>query len=252
MDVGERLRRIEQIVAAEETVTVADLADRFVTSEATIRRGLIELDRKGVLRRVHGGAKRLRLRGSEVSFASRAATNIEAKTRIAAEVVRRLTANEAVLLDSGTTCVEIARSIGDLPLRVMPLSLTSASVLAEADNVRLTTPGGDVRPGERSFVGPLTELCIRRLRFDTVIVSGCGVSLTNGVTAYDIGDATVKMTAIDCADRAILVCDSSKWDKTAVAWVAHLRSFDMVITDRRLSADELAFFKQHGVEAVIV
>ncbi|MEV0732499.1 DeoR/GlpR family DNA-binding transcription regulator [Polymorphospora sp. NPDC050346] len=252
MDVQERQRRIEQTVATEEAVTVADLAARLATSEATIRRDLIELDHKGVLRRVHGGARRLALRGAELSYASRAAANVDAKARIATAVADRLGTDEAVLLDSGTTCVEIARAVGDRPLRVMPLSLTAANVLAGRRDVRLICPGGEVRAGELAFVGPLAEAGIRRLRFDTAVVSGCGASVAGGVTAYDLGDAAVKTAAIDCAERVILVFDRSKWEKSTFAWVADLKTFDLVVTDHRFTAAESAFFERNGVEVVAV
>ncbi len=97
----------------------------------TIRRDLGVLAGQGVLKRVRGGARTLLLRGEEPPFALRARDAVDAKRRIAAEVSSLIDDGESVLLDSGTTCLEVARLLRERPVTVMPLSLQAIHVLSD-------------------------------------------------------------------------------------------------------------------------
>ncbi|WP_203138190.1 DeoR/GlpR family DNA-binding transcription regulator [Microbacterium sp. JZ31] len=251
MTTKERHSRILARVQEEGAVTVADLVAELGASEATLRRDLAELDAQGLLRRVHGGARRAELRGLEEPFAARSGANPEGKRRIARAIAALLAPGEAVVLDSGTTTLEVARAVRELPLRVVPLSLAALDVLAEGERVRVTVPGGELRPGERSFVGPLAERSLAALRFDTAIISPCALDIAGGATAYDTEDAAVKQAAMRSAERRILVCDATKWGRSAFAAIADLSSFDVLVTDRDVTPDESAMLEEKRVEVVV-
>lgn len=223
---------------ASDVVSVAELAVEHAVSEMTIRRDLDELAQQGVVRRVRGGAVSLLLRGDEPPFGVREREAVEAKRRIAAEVAALLADGEAVLLDSGTTSLEIARVIRDRRLTVLPLCLQSATELSAASRIRLVLPGGEVRPGELSFTGPLTESAIRSLRFDTAVIGCCGLSAEHGLTAHDLSDVAVKQAAIASARRVIVATDSGKFTRTAFGAVCPLDRLDMVVTDTSLPPAE--------------
>lgn len=143
-----------------------------------------------------------------------------------------------MLLDSGTTTLEVARAIRHRRLTVMPLSLQSATELSGASRVRLVLPGGEVRPGELSFTGPLTEGAIRALRFDTVVIGCCGLSARHGLTAHDLADVAVKQAAIASARRVVAATDSGKFTRTAFGAVCPLDRLDVVVTDTGLPPAE--------------
>ncbi|WP_309069690.1 DeoR/GlpR family DNA-binding transcription regulator [Microbacterium sp.] len=251
MTTNERHRRILARVQEVGTVTVADLVAELGASEATLRRDLADLDAQGLLRRVHGGARRAELRGLEEPFTARTGANPDGKRRIARAVAAMLAPGEAVVLDSGTTGLEIARAARELPLRVVPLSLAALDVLAEGERIRVTVPGGELRPGERSFVGPLTERTLAALRFDTAIISPCALDLAGGATAYDTEDAAVKQAAMRSAERRVLVCDATKWGRSAFAAIADLSAFDVLVTDHEPTAEESAAIEEKRVEVVV-
>lgn len=223
---------------ASDAVSVAELAVEHAVSEMTIRRDLDELAQQGVVRRIRGGAVSLLLRGEEPPFGVREREAVEAKRRIAAEVGALLADGEAVLLDSGTTSLEIARVIHDRRLTVLPLCLQTATELSSASRIRLVLPGGEVRPGELSFTGPLTESAIRSLRFDTAVIGCCGLSAKHGLTAHDLLDVAVKQAAIASARRVIVATDSGKFSRTAFGAVCALDRLDMVVTDTALPPAE--------------
>lgn len=232
-----RLRQITEAVRDAGSLGVAELASLTGASEMTIRRDLEVLASQGVLERFRGGARSLLLRGSEPPFALRFDENAEAKRRIAAAVASLIADGESVVLDSGTTCLEVARLLNDRRLTVMPLSLHAVNALSSSASLTLLVPGGRPRPGELALTGPLTLASLSALRFDTAVIGCCGLSAEHGLTAFDLEDAAVKRAAISSARRVIAAVDASKLTRTALAFVAPVSSLDAVVTDAEGSED---------------
>lgn len=227
----ERLRDIMESLRTHDSVSVSDLAQQHGVSEMTIRRDLDELAQQGVVRRVRGGALSLLLRGEEPPFGVREREAAEAKHRIAADVADLIADGEAVLLDGGTTALEVARALVSRRVTVLPLSLQAATVLASGPRVRLVLPGGEVRQSELNFTGPLTEASIASLRFDTAVIGCCGLSSEHGMTAHDLLDVAVKRAAMAAARRSVVACDSGKFGRTAFGSVCPIDRIDVVVTD---------------------
>jgi len=234
----DRLRAIMDTLRTRDQVSVAELAARYGVSEMTIRRDLDDLARQGVVRRIRGGALSLLLRGEEPPFTVRELQAVEEKRRIAAEVANLIADGEAVLLDSGTTALEVARALRDRRLTVVPLSLHAARELAGAPRIRLVVPGGEVRPGELDFVGPITEKTIRSLRFDTAVIGCCALSSAHGLTAHDLSEVAIKQAAIDSARRVVAATDSGKFTRTAFGSVCPIDRLDVVVTDDGIPKEE--------------
>lgn len=249
MRTDERQQALVDRVLSAGSATVAELVALVGASEATVRRDLADLDQRGAVRRVHGGARRPGLRGVDVVPGAQPHANAEGRDRVARAAAGLLSPGEAVILDSGSTCAEVARSLGG-EHRVVPLSLPVAEVLAHREDLAVTLPGGDLRPGALSFVGPMTERSLGQLRVDTAVISPCGLDPAHGATAFDLGDAAVMQAAMRAAERRVLVCDASKWGRSAFAWFADLRALDVLVTDHVVTADEAALLEDAGVELV--
>ncbi|MCX2950284.1 DeoR/GlpR family DNA-binding transcription regulator [Lentzea sp. NEAU-D7] len=226
-----RLKQITEAVRDAGSLGVADLASLTGASEMTIRRDLEVLAAQGVLERYRGGARSLLLRGSEPPFALRSDDNTAAKRRIAAAVAALIADGESVVLDSGTTCLEVARLLHDRRLTVMPLSLHAVNALSSSSTLTLLVPGGRPRPGELALTGPLALASLQALRFDTAVIGCCGLSAEHGLTAFDLEDASVKRAAITSARRVIAAVDASKLTRTALAHVVPVSALDAVVTD---------------------
>ncbi|WP_169946753.1 DeoR/GlpR family DNA-binding transcription regulator [Microbispora sp. H11081] len=238
MESADRIRAIMNALRTSDSVSVAELALAYGVSEMTIRRDLDELAQQGVVRRVRGGALSLLLRGEEPPFGVREREAVDVKRRIGAEVAALLADGEAVLLDSGTTTLEVARAVRERRLTILPLALWAAQELASAPRVRLVLPGGEVRPGELNFVGPLTESSLRSLRFDTAVIGCCGLSAEHGLTAHDLPEVAIKQAAIASARRVVVVCDSGKFTRTAFGAVCGLDRLDVVVTDEGIPREQ--------------
>ncbi|MBP5865972.1 DeoR/GlpR family DNA-binding transcription regulator [Streptomyces scabiei] len=227
--------------------TVQELADLTGASEMTIRRDLDTLAAQGVLERVRGGARTLLLRGEEPPFALRAHEGVEVKRRIAAEVCALVADGETVLLDSGTTCLEVARFLRERPVTVMPLSLQAIQLLGETPGpATLVVPGGQPRAAEGALTGPLTLASLAALRFDTAVIGCCGLTAADGLTAYDLDDAAVKKASIASARRVIAASDSGKLGHTAHAHVGPAALLHTLVTDTAADAGEVAALEAGG------
>ncbi|MFE6617760.1 DeoR/GlpR family DNA-binding transcription regulator [Streptomyces sp. NPDC008086] len=227
--------------------TVQELAELTGASEMTIRRDLDILAAQGVLERVRGGARTLLLRGEEPPFALRAHESVDAKLRIAAGVSALIADGESVLLDSGTTCLEVARLLRERPVTVMPLSLQAIHLLGETPGpATLMVPGGQPRAAEGALTGPLTLASLAALRFDTAVIGCCGLNAADGLTAYDLDDAAVKKAGIASARRVIVAADASKFGHTAYAYVGPCTLAHTLVTDTAAPAAETTALEALG------
>jgi DeoR/GlpR family transcriptional regulator of sugar metabolism len=242
----ERVRQIAEAVRDAQEISVAELAALTGASEMTIRRDLEVLADQGVLERFRGGARSLLLRGEGPPYALRVHDGVEAKARIAAEAARLVADGESVVIDSGTTCEEVAKALRGRRITAMPLSLHVANALVGAPGLTLLMPGGQVQDGELTMHGPLAEASLAALRFDTAILGCCGLDAKNGLTAYDLPDAAVKRAAMASARRTIVVTDSSKLTQTALAFVAAASALNAVITDVDAPESEVGALRLAG------
>ena len=245
----DRLRHITDAVREAGTLSVAELASLTETSEMTIRRDLETLAEQGLLERYRGGARSLVLSGEEPPFVLRVQEGLEVKQRIAAEVASLIADGESVVVDSGTTCLEVARALRGRRLTLMPLSLQSVNALADAPGqLTLLVPGGRPRPGEGALIGPLTRASLATVRFDTAVLGCCGLSAMDGLTAYDLDDADIKLAAIASARRVIAVTEAAKFHRAAFAFVAPASSLHEVVTDSSAADDEIEALRAVGVK----
>jgi DeoR/GlpR family transcriptional regulator of sugar metabolism len=253
MDVRARRELCLQILERRGRVSVAELALKASVSEMTIRRDLEALEREGVLRRVHGGAVSAVSMSYEPPFAVRAQRAVAAKERIGRAAADLLAEGETVILDVGTTTLEVAKALrGRRNLTVLTPSLRVADVLAPEPGLRLMLTGGVIRPGELSLVGDLAEAAFRDLRFDTFVMGVGGVDPEEGLTEFNPDDARVKRAALASARRCVVVADGSKLGKVAFARICPVERVDVLVTDREAPAELVTALEAAEVEVVTV
>jgi DeoR/GlpR family transcriptional regulator of sugar metabolism len=247
MDVTTRRRQMLDDLHRDGEIQVTEIAARLGCSEMTVRRDLDVLEQDGVLRRVHGGAVALHLRRHEVPYGVRCLQHLEAKQRIGRAVAELLADGETVVVDSGTTALEVARHLRGRSITVLPLGVRPLLELADDTETRLIVPGGDVRAGELVFTGELTEVAFERLRFDTFVLGCCGVDGRDGLTTHVPEDARVKRAAVQASRRTIAVCDASKLGRVAFGHICDLADLDRLVTDIDADADLVQRWEMEGV-----
>jgi DeoR/GlpR family transcriptional regulator of sugar metabolism len=188
------------------------------------------------------------MRGDELPFALRELESSDAKQRMATVAAGLVRDGEAVVVDSGTTGLAVASALTGRRLTVMPLSLPAVTALSGSSATTLLVPGGTARFGEGSLVGPMTEAALTGLRFDTVFLTCCGFSPTDGVTAHDVQDAAVKRAAVGAANRVVLLAEAAKLARTALVVVCPSSAVDVVVTDRDAPEATVAQLTAAGIE----
>jgi DeoR/GlpR family transcriptional regulator of sugar metabolism len=253
---AERQRKILELIAQNGQVAVADLCMLFGVSEMTVRRDLSELDREGLLRRVHGGAMSSLGRSYEPPYPLRATENLRYKQAIGRTAAKMISDGESVAFDIGTTTLEIARALeGKRNLTILTASLTIANEIVvnyslESD-VRLILTGGVVRARELSMIGDYASRMYADFHVDKAFVGIGGISLKDGLTEYNLEDALVKQALIRSANQVVVVADSTKFGRTTFASVGPLSSVHTVITDLEAPTEMVAALRRMDIEMVI-
>ncbi|WP_112433044.1 DeoR/GlpR family DNA-binding transcription regulator [Thermogemmatispora tikiterensis] len=248
----ERRRKIFEIIESSGVVSVRDLAQRFTVSSITVVRDLQELEEQGLIRRVHGGAISLRGASYEPPFSAREAEHAEEKRRIAARAVELVNDGESLILDVGTTTLEIARALkGKRNLTVLVTNLRAALELANQSAIQVIVVGGKLRPSELSLVGHLAERTLRSFQVDKAFIAVGGITIEHGLTEFNFEEAGTKQAMIERARRRIVVADHSKFGKVMLTTVAPLNAIDTIITDSGLDSETLTRLRELGIEVVL-
>jgi DeoR family fructose operon transcriptional repressor len=245
MMVGERRRKIVDILASDDRAEVGDLAARLGVSESTIRRDLQLLSESGVVERTHGGV--IPPSRFEPSFHQKETENRPAKRAIARAAADLVEAGHTVFLDGGTTTLELAR---ELHSRTdITIASNSVPIAVElANRVRLILTGGMVKESTLALVGPMAERSIEQMHVDIAFIGMNGVSSTAGFTTPTLEEAATKTRMIRAARVAVVLADGSKLGTVTFAHVARPDEVHLLITDEGASPFEVEALRAAGLE----
>jgi DeoR family fructose operon transcriptional repressor len=213
-------------------VSAEDLSRQFAVSVETIRRDLRRLQGAGLLERVYGGATRPSGRSSEGSFAARSTRNIERKRAIAALAASLVQPEETIVIDIGTTALELARALPDRFLgRVLTNSVPAAMELSDRGGIEVLLCGGQVRPGDGACSGGHAEAFFAEFYADRAFLGSGGVHAEAGLTDYYPAEVVTRRTIIAHTAKSYVLADSSKLGVIAVRRVCGLDQITGVLTD---------------------
>jgi len=249
----ERHQAILDLLNKNDAVQVTELVELLAVSEMTIRRDLDVLERKGLLRRVHGGAISNHGRSYEPPFLLRTTEQTEEKRRIGRAAAALIQKGDSVMLDVGTTTLEIARNLtGQQNLTIVTPCFQIAALLAEHPGIRLILTGGIMRQGELSLVGHLAVRTVQDFYVDKFFMGAAGVDLEVGFTEFNVEDTLVKQAMLRSAKDITAVVDSSKFGQVAFTAIAPLQAVNRIITDSGLSPQLSLAIQQMGIELILV
>jgi DeoR/GlpR family transcriptional regulator of sugar metabolism len=230
------------------TAHVADLAASFGVSEMTVRRDLRALEREGKLERVHGGAIHA---ASEKPFAETVVERYDAKDRIGAAAARMVRDGQTVMVDIGTTTLQLARHLHGLDITVVTTSLAVYEELLPDEDIELLLPGGLVRRNYRSLVGVLAEDSLRQLRADVLFLGTSGVDAEIAVWDTTMVEVPIKRAMIAASQQVVLLADAEKFSMDAVVRVCGAEDLDHVVTDAPVPATHAAGIAEAGIEVTV-
>jgi DeoR family transcriptional regulator, fructose operon transcriptional repressor len=247
-----RLDRLRTMVRQNRVVRIEDAARTLKVSSATVRRDLDQLESFGEIRRVHGGAVGIEGRLEEPFFDDKTAIAAREKHRIARAALKYLEPGHTIYLDGGSTVLELARLVRDRTnITVVTNSLRAALELA-GRGPRLILTGGELRRLSQTMVGPLTRLLIQQLNVDTAFMGTIGLSVGEGLTTTDPGEAYTKELVMEHARSVILLADRSKIGKVSFSRAGELAKVRTLITDKGLDPEWAERLRQKGIEVILV
>jgi DeoR family fructose operon transcriptional repressor len=251
--VEERRNRIVELLAQKNRASVSELSQQFRIGEATIRRDLTELEQRGLVLRTHGGVLIMEKASREAPLIERETHYREQKERIAQFVAQFVRNGESIMIDGGSTTLQIARM---LRVRRNLVVVTNSPAIAEellsgADNEVILT-GGRLREVTRVLAGPITEYVIRQFRADRVILGMSSLVPDEGLFTVNTSEAEVKRTMMNCGKEVIIAIDSSKIGRPTLSFVSDFSMVGKLITDEGISPEDLQKIEEKGVEVITV
>jgi DeoR/GlpR family transcriptional regulator of sugar metabolism len=246
--------REQRILASlgDRSRSVAELSQSLRVSQATVRRDLDALSRRGKVRRVHGGAVRIRTLPGEPVFTEKASLRAAEKERIATLALGLIEDGETIYLDGGSTVLALSRRLGEKrDLTVITNSLMAAAELMESgQGHRLILLGGEFRALSRTLVGPLTEPVLARLHPDKAFMGTIGFTAADGISTTDANEAFTKEQVMRRARQVILLADSDKLAHPSLVTSGTPTDIDILVTDAAPTPALARQIRKQGIKIV--
>jgi DeoR family fructose operon transcriptional repressor len=248
--VEERRQRVLDLVTQKGFTVLADLAREIQVSESTIRRDLDFWHQQGLLRRTHGGAIFTGEGAGLPALEDRTGKQLDEKRLIAQAAAARIHDGDAVLLDGGTTTLEVARLLVGRPVQIVTNSLPIANLCASSRETDLVMLGGYVYPKTGVALGPSTVRMMEDVHVQQTILS------VGGVTAKGLFNSNLLLVETErqmmrCGDEVVVVADHTKIGRPALAFLCELAEIDTLIVDPALEPEQRELLDRPDVRVIL-
>ena len=259
MHATERERLIIEAMGPTGFVSYRDLESRLAASPATIRRDLTRLEEEGVIHRVRGGAKLTESHGGKPRGAARLAgtpfaqsitEHLAEKQAIGRAAAQLCQHGEGIMIDGGTTTLQMCPHIGGLDLSVLTNSLHIANALLPQPGTHILLPSGTLFREQNIILAPAGEESMPRFHAPKLFMGAAAVG-PQGVMQQDVILVAAERRLIDRAEQVILLVDSSKFTSSSGAIVCGLDEVNVIVTDSGVQPQAIAMLEKAGVEVVI-
>jgi len=253
--VEERRRLIVELVERAGRATVEELAARFKISPVTIRADLEALARNAAIVRSHGGALPAPAHAVDTPLSIKETRHHAQKRLIGQAAARLVEDGETIILDSGSTTIEIARALRQRKwseLTVITNGLHIALELGAIPAIRVMMLGGLLRASSQSLVGSGAEQMLAQLSADRLFLGVDGIDPEIGVTTPDPQEATLNALMIRVSREVVGVFDSSKFGQRSLSVIAPLSGLHKVISDTAAAPEYVEALESAGVGVTLV
>lgn len=232
----ERRAQIVKLVEEKKSVYVQELMTLYDASESTIRRDLTELDQKGLLTKVHGGAIALEnsITTLDVSVIERANLNKDGKDKIAKYAASLITSDDVVFIDAGTTTgimLDYISGTSAANATFVTNGLIHGRRLASL-GCTVYIPSGQVKDKTEALIGADTCSYLEKMNFTKCFIGSNGVTISQGLTTPDKHEALVKEMAINHSKNKYVLADYSKFDTISAVSFAEFKSVKIITDDQ--------------------
>lgn len=247
----ERQRQIMELLRESGLLRTTETAERLGVTDETVRKDFELLERRGELKRIHGGASRLEQVRVDLPFQERQAVMRAEKQAIARVAASRIQPNETIFLDASSTVLTLTEFLPDLPLTILTNSLNVLTALSDRANLDLMCTGGLFDAKSRSFIGLTAEKSLQRYNIHRMFLSGSGLHSQRGISESNARQAAFKERVVANAEDVVFMSDHSKLGRKASFFFADLADLSCVITDQAADQSTLEEIEQQGVEVLV-
>jgi DeoR family transcriptional regulator of aga operon len=250
----ERRRSILELVNQEGRAMISDLSKRFGVSAVTVRGDVDSLCERNLLMRSHGGAFPVDRMVVDSPLAVKATRHHDEKARIGKRAATLVEPGQTVLLDSGTTTLEVARALIQISPRgitIVTNSVAIASELTAASEINVIMIGGLLRHISQSFVGPQAQKMLSELHVDQFFLGVDGLDPVAGVFTPDVLEAELNAKMIQVARRTAVVADSSKIGRRSLTLIAPINHIHQFVTDSSIRPEDRKALEGSGIDVLI-
>jgi DeoR family transcriptional regulator, aga operon transcriptional repressor len=250
---SQRHAYILERLQAEGNVRVADLFDALGVSAVTIRKDLKILEDKRLLFRTHGNISRGNPYSKDRSVVEKAEILTDQKARIGKRAAEMIEPEEAIIIGSGTTVLQLARAIpDDLKLTVLTSAMNVSMTLLDKPNIEIVQLGGVVRKTSTSVTGNYAEGILDNFTCSKLFLGVDGIDMEQGCTTSNMMEALLNKAMIRTAQKTIILTDSSKFGRRGFGKICSLVDVDQIITDEGVSESVVTELENAGIEVTIV
>ena len=252
MNIAERHKLIIEKLNREGFVSVAELSKELNVTMVTIRKDLKMLENRKLLFRSHGSATPTSPYVTDRPVNEKRLVMVEEKKKIALKAASMVEEDDAIIIGSGTTVAELARSI---PMSQKATVLTSAInvTLALIDHldIEIVQLGGVIRKSSSSAVGHYAEEMLGNFSCSKLFLSVDGISPDFGLTTSNMMEAHLNVKMMNAVQKVIVLADSSKFGRKGFGKICDIEDIDMVITDAGIADLHLKRLEEMGIEVLI-
>lgn len=242
-----RRRILLDRIARQGFATLDELVKSLGVSESTVRRDLEALDLAGAVKRTHGGAVYASSEARSMpAFDERTASAIAEKRAIGRAAAALIDDGDTVLLDGGTTTLEVARALLGRPVQVVTNSLPIAHLASSSKETDLILIGGYVYPRTGVALGPLAIAMMQGIRVRRAIL-GAGGIMAEGVYNSNLLLVETERQMMACGQEVMIVADRSKFGRLSLAFLCGLDAVRDLVVDAGLSEGDRAMVEAAGV-----
>lgn len=251
----ERANYITGALSDNKIVLVAELSRELKVSEETIRKDLEKLEKRGKLRRVHGGAYLNEGYNNETPVSVRTKLYQSVKEKLARKCMDFIRPKETIYLDCSTTVYYLARELASYEdkLTVVTNSLLVASALTSNPNIRLILLGGELNREIEAFDGYMVFEALERYNIDKAFISSAGIDHQSGMTDYTQEEADVRRKVLQEARECIFLADHTKLGRKSTYIIGGVNKINHLILEKPLSESENGLeqkLKENQVEII--
>ena len=247
----DRQRRILDLLSQSESLRTAEVAVQLGVTDETVRKDFELLEKRGELRRIHGGASRVERVRPDLSFHERQAVMRAEKQAIAKLAASRIQPNETIFLDASSTVLTLTVFLPDIPLTILTNALNVFTALSDRPNFDLMCTGGLFDAKSRSFIGLTAEQALQRYNIHRMFLSGSGLDIERGVSESNARQAAFKERVVTQAEDVVFLADHSKLGRKASFFFAPIAELSCVITDPAADAEICTEIQAAGLEVLV-